>query len=677
MKRLAIVVTVSALLCMSLLSQWKMKEAFARKIDDPITIDGHIDEESWGTAPLVTNFIQFEPKKGLPATLKTEVRILYDDRFIYFAFRCLDPEPENIASRITSRDEDLKNDDSVAVFIDTFHDRRTCYFFETNLLGTQFDGRITDNGRTEDITWDGIWKSAGRLTDNGWNAEMRLELSSLKFAPGEGKNWGINFARVVPRHLENSLWNGPLESPNKVSQFGVLRGLDLEKSEKKAQIIPHVISKFEENRESDVEAGIDVRYAFSQMVSGNLTVNPDFATVEADEEQINLTRFELDLPEKRNFFLEGSEIYKQRIRLFYTRRISDIYGGLKIYGKSGRYEFSGLSTQTKKNEATDEESANFSIFRLKRDVMQSSTVGFLAANKLVDGKNTGTAGIDTALYFSDTFKFTGQFALSYGDYNNNNLAFFLRPSYDSSTFHIHLRYTHLGKHFGDNANEVGFIRDDNRHELDSDIVKTFWLKKGGIDRIYYFSNYNIYWGVNGTLRSWKIHEEVSVDFQNKITVGAKHIQDYQLFEKGFRNYQTTLVFSYNAREWQNGGFLYNFGRNFDLKFHLFSGGFNYKLTQDFSLTYGLTRLIFDPDPRGESTWIHGFRATNYFTNDLFIKVFFQTNSSIDKKNTQIVFVYRFQPPFGSIQIAYQRGTGRFGEKGIQGHTLFIKFAYMF
>lgn len=640
-------------------------------------IDGLLSEAAWKNAPETGDFIQLQPEKGKPSSVKTVVKILYDKNFVYFGFLCYDPEPKKIAARMTKRDTDIRSDDSIYVFIDTFHDRRSCYYVSTNLLGTQWDGRITENGRTFDSTWDGIWKTAAQRTDFGWSAEFAIDLSSIKYEPGDNKTWGLSLGRGVPRVLEFSFWTGPLESPYKVSLFGVLKGLDLEKSRKKAQVIPHIISKIEQDRHSELEVGVDARYAFSQMVSGNLTINPDFATVEADEEQINLTRFELNLPEKRNFFLEGSEIYGQRIRLFYTRRISNIYGGVKVYGKSSGFEFSGLSAQTKKYESKGEDSANFTVFRLKRDVMKSSTIGFLSANKLVDGKNKGTAGFDTSLYFTDTFKFTGQLALSYGDYNKDNIAFFLRPSYDTTTFHIHLRYTQLGKYFGDNANAVGFIQDDNRHELDSDVVKTFWPKKWGFDRIKYDSNYNIYWGIDGTLRSWKLKEELQFDFQNKFSFTVEHQQEYKLYEKEFRNHQTELELGYNTREWQNAGVLYSFGRNYDLNFHLLAGGFNYKLTQDFSLTYGFIQLFFDPDPEKESTWIHVIRATNYFTNDLFIKVFYQVNSSIDKKNIQILFVYRFQPPFGFIQLAYQKGTARFGEKGAQGHTLFLKLAYMF
>jgi hypothetical protein len=677
LRKILVVIVFLPFLFVHLFAQWQSKQTTALKIRDPIHVDGRLDEAVWDGGPEAGDFIQLQPEKGKPASERTTVKILYDDRSVYFGFWCYDSEPQKIAARMTKRDEDIRSDDSVYVLIDTFHDRRSCYYVTTNLLGTQWDGRITENGRTFDSTWDGIYKSAAERTEFGWTAEIAIELSGIKYEPGTDKTWGLSLGRGIPRKLEFSFWTGPLESPYKVSLFGELKGLDLEKAEKKTQIIPHVISKVEEKRTTVVEAGLDTRYAFSQMVSGNLTINPDFATVEADQEEINLTRFELFLPEKRNFFLEGSEVYQQRIQLFYSKRISDIYGGAKVYGKSEGYEFQGLTAQTKKNEERGEDSANFMVFRLKRDVMKSSNIGFLAANKLVNGKNWGTTGIDTALYFTDTFSFTGQFAISYGDYNSDNIAFFLRPSYDSTTFHIHLRYTQLGRNFADNTNKVGFIQDDNRRELDSAIEKTFFPRKWGLERLEYRSNYNVYWGLDGTLRSWKIDQEMSFDLKNKFSLTAEHHEEFKFFEKKFRNRQSEFELGYNTREWQSAAIAYSFGRNFDRDFHLVEGEVNYKLTEDLSISYELTRVAFDPDPENETTWIHVIRATNYFTNDLFIKLFYQINSTIDKENIQILFVYRFQPPFGSIQLAYQKGTGEFGEKGTQGHTLFLKIAYMF
>jgi hypothetical protein len=240
-----------------------------------------------------------------------------------------------------------------------------------------------------------------------------------------------------------------------------------------------------------------------------------------------------------------------------------------------------------------------------------------------------------------------------------------------------VRYTQLGDTFGDNANAVGFIRDDNRREVDSALEKTFWFKRGFLERIDYGSNYNIYWGLEGTLRSWQVDQGLSFDFRNKFSLGADYTEEYKLFEEEFRNRQTQFSLGYNTREWQSVIVAYAFGRNFGLDFDLVEGAVNYRLIRDLSLEYGLTRLVFNPDPEGESTWIHSLRATYNFTNDLFLKLSSQVNSSIDKVSLQALLVYRFQPPFGLVQFAYQRGSTVFGVAGEQTDILFLKIAYMF
>ncbi|OGD15962.1 MAG: hypothetical protein A2W20_04975 [Candidatus Aminicenantes bacterium RBG_16_66_30] len=669
--------SAAVLLASSFAAGQVAREATAVKVDEPIRIDGVLDEAAWKRAPVLSDFVQFQPERGAPASVRTSVRILYDGTAVYFGFENTDPEMDKIAARISKRDSDLKEDDAVAVWLDTYGDRRASYYFMTNLLGTQCDGRVTDNGLTTDTTWDGVWRSAARKTETGWSAEIAIELSSLKYKPGRQRAWGLGLARIFPRRLENCTWQGLVDSPTRVSQFGLLTGLDLERAAKKLQVIPHVVAKLEEWNALGAEAGLDARYAFTQTVSGNLTVNPDFATVEADQEQINLTRFELSLPEKRNFFLEGKELYSQRISLFYSRRIGDIYGGAKIYGKAGGFEFSGLTAQAKPDEVMGTDSANFSVFRLKKDIFKDSFVGFLAANKLVGGRNTGTAGLDTSLNFTDNFRFTGQLAVSYGDFRGSNVAFFLRPAIDTATFHFHVRYTQLGDTFGDNANAVGFIRDDNRRELDSALEKKLWFKRGFLERIDYGSNYNIYWGLEGTLRSWQIDETLTFDFKNKLSLEADLTEEYKLFEEEFRNRQMQFTLGYNTREWQSASVAYAFGRNFGLDFDLVKGAVNCRLLRDLSLEYGLTRLVFNPDPDGDSTWIHSLRTTYNFTNDLFLKLYYQVNSAIDKIAIQALFVYRFQPPFGLIQLAYQRGSMIFGVAGERTDTLFMKIAYMF
>ncbi len=324
--------------------------AKAVKIEGPIQIDGLLNEAAWSRAEVVSDFMQFQPERGASATVRTSVRILYDNSAIYFGFENTDPEMDKIAARISKRDADLSEDDAVAIYLDTFADRRAAYFFMTNLLGTQYDGRIADNGLTTDTTWDGVWKSAAVKTETGWTVEIAIDLTSLKYRPGAERTWGLGLSRTFPRRLEKSCWQGLVDSPTRVSQFGLLEGLNLEGASKKLQVIPHIVAKLENGRDPEAEIGADARYAITQAVSANLTYNPDFATVEADQEQINLTRFELSLPEKRNFFLEGKEIYNQRIPLFYSRRIGDIYGGAKGYGKAGGFEFSVLTVQMRPDE---------------------------------------------------------------------------------------------------------------------------------------------------------------------------------------------------------------------------------------------------------------------------------------------------------------------------------------
>jgi len=665
----------------------QQKNIVSEKISDDILIkvDGKLDEEIWNFGKkgfisgqsVAEHFIQFSPKKGDSAIFPTQIRVIYSKTHIYFGVFCYDNEPEKISATLTRRDSSLSSDDSIAIALDTFFDRRTAYYFFVNSLATQSDGRMTDDGRTVDSTWDSKWYSGARIVENGWTAEIAIPFSALKYIPGKNKKWGLGILRSIPRKLEKSTWTGPMEKTEKVSQFGVLGNLKLDSAENRLQLIPHLITKYEKSEGIKVSTGIDVRYAMSQSVSANITVNPDFAIIESDQETINLTRFEQSLSEKRHFFLEGAENYRQRIKLFYSRRIRDIYGAVKIYGKSGDFEYSAMSVQSKPEEDFNIDGANFSVFRLKKDIFKSSSIGFLLSNKLTKDKNYGSFGFDLVHFFSKKMNITAQFAMSYGDYDKENFAFFLRPSYDSSDFHIHLRFTQLGENFADNANYTGFIRDDNRNELDSAIEKTWWVNSCGIDRFIYASNYNVYWSKKGILRSWEIFQRFGADLSNKLSIVLSYIKDYRLYEKDFYNNSFEIKLGYNTREWESLELKYRLGKSFDLDYRILGAEFNYQLFKTISFEYELDRLVLNPDPNRKSTWIHVLRLTNYFNKDLYLKLFYQTNSAIAKNSIQALFVYRFQPPFGTIQLAYQRGNSERGMKSKQTDTVFVKLSYVF
>lgn len=636
----------------------------------PPVIDGVVGDGEWRAAPVAAGFVQFEPRRGEPATARTEALVLYDAGHLYVAFRAWDSQPPT--AQLTQRDADLFSDDSVIVLLDTYGDRQSAYYFQTNVLGTQTDGRIVDDGRQAEGSWDAPWQSAARKTDFGWTAEMAIPLTAIKYASGEGRRWGINFGRSRRRTLEFSTWAGPLDNRARVSQAGSLTGLDLSAPMRRHQIIPYALTRLQERASADWQAGIDARYALTPQTAVYATINPDFATIEADQEQINLTRFEVSLAEKRQFFLEGNELFGQRIRTFYSRRIADIGGGGKLLGKQGPWTMAFLSVQSDDLPGTGR--ANYTVGRLQRDVFGRSSVAVTTANRRLAGVNEGSVSLDTNLFFTKSLSMTAQAVKSWGLFGHGTEAFFVRPTYDTPTGHFHVRYTHLGDRLADNVNAVGQVRDDDRREVDSALGKTWWIRRGALEQVEYGSNYNVYWSQAGVLRSWQVDESVDVQFRNRWSTGLEYTEEFKRFEKDFRNRQIGLRLGYNTRAYQSVRVGYEFGRNFDSDFRLWTASGKYKVTDALSAEYELQRLWLDPDPGNESTWIHVVRANQFFTKDLFLRLFLQTNSAIDRRNVQAVFVWRYRPPFGSLQVAYQRGTAGFGQRSSQGNTLFLKIS---
>jgi hypothetical protein len=643
----------------------------------PPLIDGEVDEAEWAGAPVFTDLIQFAPQLGAPSPYRTVARLLQDSAFVYVAFQGWDPEPPT--AQLTRRDAQLENDDVFLVLLDTYRDRQSAYLFAVNPLGTQLDARVVSDGRTTDVTWDGEWQTRSRIQAWGWSAEMAIPLAALRFQAGEGRTWGVNFGRGRRRSLEVSFWAGPLDANLRVSQAGELSGLNLPSPPRRHTGIAYGLARIQEGAEPFRDAGLDLRYAVTSGTNLVATLNPDFATIEADQEQVNLTRFELNLREKRPFFLEGAELFQQRIRTFYSRRIADIRGGAKLIGKKGPWTFHLLGAGAEGTNGRP--GGTFGVARVQRDLGRSS-LGMTWADRRVNGAGDGSASLDATLFFSSVLGFTGQLVRSYGPEEDGVWAFFLRPSYDSPTGHFHVRYTHLGERFADNANGIGFIQDDNRREVDSALEKTFWIRRGFLERLEYGSNYNWYWGQEGDLRSWKIDQNLDAELRSRWSARVAHTEEFKgeyppRFEKDFRNRSSTVQMGYNTREYQSVGATYRFGRNFDADFHLLSGSARYKPTPGSALEYELQRLILDPDPDDDSTWIHVVRANQYFTQDLFLQLFYQTNSAIERRNLQAVFVYRYKPPFGTLQVAFQRGTAEFGEPSQQGNTLFLKGTWVF
>ena len=677
-----IVVALSATVLSTAIGNAAEPRIDAPLLADPPVIDGVIDDDVWRTAATVEGFVQFVPEFGAPSPYRTVVLVGYTPEALYVAFRSFDPEPGRIAAAVTSRDGDLEDDDSVTVLLDTNRDRRTAYYFATNALGVQLDGKVADNGRTVDDKWDASWSSASTRSSEGWTAEFEIPFRMLRFQGGEDTSWGVNFRRRVPRRLETSLWSGPGEDIWRVSVFGILAGLDVQARDlKKFAVIPYGLVAAEKGQDVETKFGGDIRFRITSDLSADVTINPDFALIEADVEEINLSRFELFVPEKRPFFLEGIEMYSQRIRQFYTRRIGDISAGGKLVGRLGGFDIAAIATRADveidDGDFTSIHDADYTVLRMQRGVFGPSTIGLLAANRQVEGENVGSLGLDMTLFFTDTLGMTGQLLRSHGPENDGTIGWFLRPAYDSANSHFHVRYTSLDAGLQENVNVIGFLRDDDRREFDTNVTHTLWFEGGAFEKVKGGVNYNRYWSQEGVLRSWELDARVDIVFSSRWEVEISYVDEFELFEKEFRNSITSVELGYDNRAGRSVSVGVGTGRNFDSDLEMATLEAEFRISSAWGFQYEATWLELNPDPELESTWIHVLRSSFYFTNDLFLSLFVQTNSVISKENVQLLGVWRFKPPFGSIQIAYQRGTSEFGEPSEQGDTLFTKLSWVF
>lgn len=662
-----------------------------KRIDGSITVDGILDELEWESANAASNFIQYEPSYGTPASYPTFIKILYNDRMIFFGIDCKDPDYSLISSKVTKRDGEVCEDDAVALVLDTFDDDNNAYMFIVNALGTQQDERWADNGRTRDVTWDVEWLSASKVYEGGWSAEVGIPFEVIRFDRSK-RQWGFNAMRYIPRNLESSHWAGHLTQWFRISEFGQITGLDLsDVSGKKIMIIPYVQAQLEKGEKPAGDLGADLRIRLSSNLGVDATVNPDFATIEADVEQVNLTRFELSYPEKRPFFMEGAENYSTRIRQFYSRRIGEIPWGMKLNGKVGQWKLNVLATQSDPSSANPQipsgENAYFSVFRVNREFRKSSNIGIIGANRTYDGRNKGSVGLTTTLFFTKLLGMTSQVIKSYGDYDSGSWTYFFRPAYDSQTAHFHVRYTHVGEHVQENINDVGFIRDDDRREIDSNIEKKFWINKSGVENVNCSINYNQYWSQSGALRSWEVQNDFSIKFLKRWSFSLSCAEEFKRFEKDFRNDVVVTDITFDNKKGKRVSFSIGGGKNYDRDFEAYGLAVHLKLIEGWNLSYTIMRYWFYPDTDADNNLIHYVRSTFYVNKDLFFKLFYQSryytiggvsdpSFDLTRETVQFVFVWRFMPPFGSVQLAFQQGSTRVMEVAGRERTVFFKFSWM-
>lgn len=359
----------------------------------PPRIDGDLSDDVWQRAPVLDTFTQVDPVEGAAPTERTEVRVLYDDDNLYVAFRCFDSAPGEIRATVMARDADLGPDDRVAFTIDPFLDRRNGFYFLIGAAGAKQDA-IIEGGRAR-FDWDGLWEGKASVDAGGWAAEFAIPFKTVGFDP-ESDAWGFNASRGIRRTNESLRWASPVRNAGvtNMATAGTLAGFDGETDQGLGLTFkPFVVVQTDLDEGAvDPDVGFDLFYRLTPKVTAAVTFNTDFADTEVDERRVNLTRFPLFFPEKRDFFLEDAGVFEfgginQSPRPFFSRRIGIVGGtergilaGTRVTGRHENLRFGVLNVQMENDDELGEK--NLTVARLTADILEESRAGVIFTNGL-------------------------------------------------------------------------------------------------------------------------------------------------------------------------------------------------------------------------------------------------------------------------------------------------------
>ncbi|MBI3006280.1 MAG: carbohydrate binding family 9 domain-containing protein [Ignavibacteriales bacterium] len=657
------------------------KKLTLKKILQPITIDGNIDE-AWSLADSATDFFQTQPYYGKEPTKRTVGKVLTTEEAIYGLIVCYD-DKSNIQTN-TGKLDDFGGD-VVSLMIDTFGDKRTAYKFAVTASGVRADCRLLDDARNRDYSWDGVWFSAAKVYDWGFVVEMEIPYRSIQYDENL-ESWGIDFDRWIPWAKEDLYWCTYEESEGqRISKFGTLKfdefrpsihGMNLE-------IYPVAISKATYLRESvykgEPNAGIDIFYNPSQSLTFQLTANPDFAQIEADPFSFNISRYETYFEERRPFFTQGNEVFmpsgRERntgfyrpLELFYSRRIGKkledgsevpLEVGTKAFGRIQDWEYGGFLAMTGERDffvdgvKGHEPRAYFGSVRLKRQVLDNSSVGFLFVGKQTATDNNGVLDIDGAFRSSDwqlSYQLARSFKNSDGDYaGSTGFVMF------SEDLFAGVRGRYVGSNF--DINEVGFVPWRGTAELTAIGGPRWYYKEGYIKAILLY--------IGGILN----HEKVDA-FTDRLGVLGFNMQlrdnwGYEItflggrskdLDKEFGSYEIDVSSWFNPSPKWNGNIYggyqktYNFSRNY-LAFYSWLGSyFSWHALDMMDLGTSFNAFVEgNPDNKIEDITYNARPFVSLTpVNDLNMRVYFdnvyvRSTKRIERIIAGLLFSYSFLP----------------------------------
>jgi len=555
----------------------------AYRVETPPQLDGRVDD-SWLALEPANNFIQQLPEEGLPATEPTEVRIGYTKDTLYLAVICFDSQPAAIRSTQGRRDGVLDQTDAFQILIDPYNDDQNGYLFATSAAGIEYDAQIVHGGQSRQVggppragqsggsgtagaqaggissfnlNWDGVWKVKTQVTSRGWEAEFAIPFRTLRFNSGHDEVWGVNFMRNLRRKNEQTYWS-PVPRAfdlQRVSLAGDLSGVEA-KFRRNLQIVPFIMGGIQQDYTQDPaikkytpQVGMDLKYTLTSSLTLDLTAKTDFAQVEVDEEQVNLTRFDLFFPEKRPFFLENSGYFTvgspQEVELFFSRRIGidptgaqiPIVGGARLSGKQGRFNIGLLNIQTE-GVLGVAPANNFTVARLGREFGRRSSVGLIAINKSPTGvradlyHSNQTYGLDANIGVGGHFTWFNYAAKTHTpERNGNDYAGNSSFLYDSDLVRAEGGYTQVGEDFNP---EVGFVQRVGYRRPNYGIFLSPRPKNSRfIRRFWPHHHWQGYYRFNGEPESGFRHTDFRADFVDGSSAGLAFNETFEQLFKPF------------------------------------------------------------------------------------------------------------------------------------------------
>ena len=463
----------------------------AGKLLGEIKIDGFLNEPDWENAPVLDEFLTTEPsEKGIPSA-PTIVRVIANEKSVVIGIECKDPNPDNIVRFSKVRDADISNEDHIKVVLDPFLDGQSGFIFAVNAFAARYDALVSNRGESENEDWDAIWEARVTINADGWTVEIRLPIQSISFKKGL-TNWGFNVERRIQRNQETIRWANVQRDQwfIQTSRAGLLTNLPEFNYGLGLNVRPSLVSKFNKNgagasSKFKMEPSLDVSQRLSPNVLATVTVNTDFAETEVDSRQTNLTRFPLFFPEKRTFFLEGSDIFEfgfgtgsSTVFPFFSRRIGlfgsnevPILAGAKINGRIGKTAFGGLGVRTKSFESDGQpyDATNMGVMRVRQNVLRESSVGFIAS--VGDPLNRAGSWMSGADLTFQTTRFNGNKNFIAGawalyteraDLLDDKSAFGFKVDYPNDKWDAALVYSRIGGQFDPS---LGFVPRKGVHYL--------------------------------------------------------------------------------------------------------------------------------------------------------------------------------------------------------------------